>query len=296
MTPYRTRAIALVLIAAASMVGGTVAAQSPSPSRASSVPSPSAPPAALVEPLAGDPTTVAGQRIDLVRITLPPGAVIGPIAQLGTSVSQVESGEIIVRADAGTVLAGLPGVLATGQERAVPPNGTVVEGPGAVMTWRNDGTVPAVVVTMRMVEEARVTPPTDAPDRDLSQQVSNIYRRQGKGGRQPDRLVVKDRSGMVLGVRFATPAEARFIGSDLPGSSALNVLPTHRKELLIHWPATGCGPQTTIDISRDLDHIRVREQGPDCPVSPGTRAVVLELQGPWFDSTGLDVWLERDPG
>lgn len=59
--------------------------------------------------------------------------------------------------------------------------------------------------------------------------------------------------------------------------------------------SAGCGPTTRIDISRDLGHIRIRDEGPDCSAGPRPHAIVLNLMGPWFDGTGLDVWVERLP-
>jgi hypothetical protein len=278
----------LEAIALTVLVAGAVGAQSPSPS---------SPAAGTVEPLAGGPASETDPRMDLVRITLPPGAIMGPIAQLGTSVSRVESGSIVVRADRGVVIANDGTAVAAGDEVSLDQHDTVVEGPDAVMTWRNEGAVAAVVLSMRLVHETPVEPvPSPSPDRGMTGSYNaERIRSSGRAGAR-DQVIVHDRSGLVMDVRFPTAAEARFVGGDTAGSSPLHVLPTHRKELLIHWLSAGCGPKTWVDISRDLGHIRVRDQGPDCPDGPRPRAVVLNLTGPWFDSTGLDIWVERDPG
>lgn len=269
-----------ILIASAG--GGGANAQSPSvaPEPASS--------GALVVTLASIfLSEYRDTRLELVRTTLQPGAELQGIGQPGTALSRVESGSVAVTTTDGRVTilrapdvvseldAGASGVVLAGQ--------SIVSDVDATMTWFNVDSVPAVILTSRLLD----APEMRRADPDPAALQAPVFKRfvtfGPRLGGTRGRFTVKDRSGKVVRARVPTQRELRFWSPVGSGVGPLAQVRPGLRELLLFWEGGVCGPIVTLDVAKDLRTITRTDRSPGCDAAATGHWLVLQLRTGWFD-------------
>jgi hypothetical protein len=235
-------------------------------------------------------------RIELMRTTLAPGAVMPPTRLAGEWLIRVAEGILTVTlvdgsadvidvdlADGGSVVEGRSTLVGSDQE--------LVTSPDAVMAWENRGSQPVSLLSVATIPGDDPPMTVVDPDAPVTAGISGpvIERRvlRGRsvaGGRY--RITIADRSGRLIGARVPSERELRFAGpgqrsGDDPDLSIgpLAWLEGDRSELLIRWAGTPCGPIATVDIAQDLSLIGFVDDTPGCDAMGVPYALVLRFRG-----------------
>ena len=231
--------------------------------------------------------TVSGDRLELARIALAPGASVPAHTRPGDELLFVEQGALTV-----TTLAGPGGpdrVVDTGDgpgviHREMYGEGrSVAAGPTDIQVWENQTTEPTVVLSMALLhgEDPAIFPVVVAPSPTSpspSPQPPVVKRLtltgQGAGGRY--RITVRDRSGHLTGARLPSPAELRF-AAEGPGLIVDHDSGPRSTPVLLRWEGTPCAPVVDLDIAADLSEIRLHDRTPGCDASAVGHWLVLEF-------------------
>jgi hypothetical protein len=179
------------------------------------------------------------------------------------------------------------------------------------MTWGNEGTVPVVILTIAIVD-GDVEPMVDADvveDRPYQPMRGQVRKRVAVIGAPlgyrdyRPRIVVRDRSGQLVGARLPKPSELRFVWDSLLESDERVTLGPVRSidgnvnEVLVTWTTGVCGPVATIDIGKellpgkDVAAIKVTDRSPGCDLAGKEATVVLRFRGPWTSVEDIDARL-----
>jgi hypothetical protein len=236
------------------------------------------------------------ERVELRRTSLVPGARMSETTFVGDWVSTVERGVLTVRLVEGlAVVAGPDGPQEfPGEEPrylTIPTGGTLQSGPDAVLTWENQGSEPATVLSSAVISSghealAQVVRGPEGPDLFAGPVIDRIVLAGPGETGDRYRITVADRSARVIGARVPTARDLRFAGGgDSPvdyrdiGIGPVAYLDGNVKELLVWWTGTPCGPVVTLDVAQDLSALRVVDRTGGCDAAGVRHAVVLRIRG-----------------
>jgi hypothetical protein len=281
------RALGAAAVAVAAVVlGSGAAAQAPSP-EASPAGGPS-------QELLGVtfPDVMGRDRLVLLRTTLEPGQRLDDVGWGGASVSWVQSGELTLTVDAGTVLiapaGGEGGMVADGDTAQLGALDTIRGGPETRMSWANEDRSQAIVLTSAIIPEGGgdgtslpgdSPAPTETPGPKEAPPVVRtvVVRRTGPVG-QPATYTIRDQSGWVVGARVPDEEELRSWPRELFGATPVRATGRDTFDLLVTWSGTGCGPTVTLTVGPRLRSMRLVDRSPGCDASAMGHWLVLELR------------------
>lgn len=300
-----------IAIALSSLGSATMALDSGDTAAASASPVPSDPPGVTHERLGTRSSLDGAGRIELLRTTLAPGAIMPPTRLAGEWLVRATEGILtawLLDGTADVIDVDLEDVGAMPEGRATPIASLqeIATGPDAVMIWENRGaqavtvlsvaTIPGDDPAMSEVDPAApMTPAISGPVLER-----RVLRGQSvAGGRS--RITIADRSGRLIGARVPSERELRFAG---PGRRSrddadLRIGPVarlsgRRSELLVRWWGTPCGPIVTVDVAQDLSAIRLVDRTPGCDAMGVPYALVLRFRGHVPDIADIEaIWTRR---
>lgn len=219
-----------------------------------------------------------------VRTTLQPGAAIPPSVFSDYWASTVDSGHLTVVAREGPLRGGKDG-----PRRVYEAGSTFQTTVDDVLSWENRGLMPAEVVSVVLFDQAR--DPITRVERFLRFEdlfEGDVVERFVVEGRRrygaPYRVVVRDRSGLVLGARMATSRESGWARGKWGLDQDIGFADGHGYGvtlLMVQFYSFPCGPDAVIDVGEGLRAIKVVDRfDGGCDASSQRHDVVLKIREP----------------